>query len=66
MKGIRIMRKRAGLLQKDLAERIGVAQGIISLWETDKAFPRADKLPQLARILGCTIDELFAEENEKT
>ena len=39
-----------------------VTQGAISQWETGKSFPRAELLPKLADILGCTVDELLRKE----
>lgn len=59
MNGIEIQRKQAKITQAELARRLGVSQANISQWETGEAFPRADKLPQLAEILGCKIDDLF-------
>ena len=56
---IKKMRERKGLTQVALAEIIGVPQSTIASWETDRALPRADKLPIIAKALGCTIDELL-------
>ena len=59
---IKKLRERSGMTQLELAKRMGVEQNTISQWENGTRFPRADKLPQLARLLGCTIDELFEKE----
>ena len=56
------MRKRAGLTQLELAAKMGVSGGAVAQWETNAAAPTASKLPKLAAILGCTIDELLKEE----
>lgn len=56
---LREMRIKKGLSQSDVAEKLQVKRSTVSMWETGGSFPRADKLPQLARLLGCTIDELF-------
>lgn len=53
-------REAAGLTQVALGEIVGVEQHTISQWESGHRTPRADKLPLLAKVLGCTIDELFA------
>lgn len=37
---------------------------LIIMWETQRALPRADKLPALAKLLGCTVDELLSEDKE--
>ena len=34
----------------------------VSKWERGLAKPRADKLPQLAKLYGCTIEELLADD----
>lgn len=61
MKVIRKMRLARGLTQAKLAEALDVDTSTVTKWETGEAKPRADKLPLLAKILGCSIDELFAE-----
>lgn len=51
--------------QDELAKLLGVTRSTVAMWETGKSFPRADMLPQLAKILGCTIDDLFAPAGEE-
>ena len=58
---IRQLRIKAGLSQKELAERLKVAQPSVHSWENGDADPKTDKLPALAAALGCTIDDLFAD-----
>ena len=38
---------------------MGVLQTAVSNWETEVALPRARQLPRLARVLGCSIGDLF-------
>ena len=59
---IKEAREKAGLTQQDLADELGVGQSTVAMWETQKSLPRTDKLPALAKILGCTIDELLKVE----
>jgi len=61
---IRAIREARKLSQSDFAARLGVTQKAVSLWETGSACPRADKLAEIVRVLGCRIDDLF-EENEE-
>lgn len=56
---IKELREALGLTQIQLGEKIGVGQSAVASWETGVAIPRSDKLPELAKILNCTIDELF-------
>lgn len=52
------LREKSGLTQKELADELGVDQSAVCLWETGKTQPRAKLLPKIAKILGCTVDEL--------
>ena len=61
-KKIRNLRELAKLTQEQLSEALGVSRSAVAMWETGCAKPSADKLPKLAKLLGCTIDELYAED----
>lgn len=61
---IRHYRESAGMTQSELAQLLRVNQKAVSQWETGETIPRADKLPRLAHVLGCTINDLF-EADEK-
>ena len=58
-------RQSKGLTQQNLADELKINRSTVAMWEAGESFPRADKLPALARILDCTIDDLFWE-NEKS
>lgn len=62
MMRIKELRNKAGLTQLQLAAEMGVGQNAVCAWESEVALPRARQLPELARALGCTIDELYAQE----
>ena len=55
------LRKRAGLTQLNLAEHLNVDRSTVDKWESGEVMPTADKLPRIAKILGCTIDDLFKD-----
>lgn len=55
-------RKKAGLTQEELAEKIGVSRQAVSKWETGDALPEVNKLRLLAQALGVTADWLLSEE----
>ena len=61
MNYIKQKREDAGLTQNQLSERLSIDRSTVAKWETGEAFPRADKLPQLAEILDCKIDDLFSK-----
>lgn len=60
---IKELRRRVNLTQGQLADRMGVAQNCVSSWETEVSLPRTRQLPDLARVLGCSIDELFVPDD---
>ena len=64
---IREMREAAGLSQADVMRAMNVDSAAVCRWESGQSLPRADKLPLLAYLFGCTIDALYgrkASENE--
>ena len=56
-------RKRLGLTQDQLAERLGVTAQAVSKWENDQSCPDIAMLPKLAEIFGITTDALLGREN---
>ena len=62
---IQYCRKKEGLSQVDLADRLGVSRQSVSKWETGEANPDVTKIPQLARVFGVTADWLLSEEDPK-
>lgn len=57
-------RKRAGLLQRQVAEALGVSLGTVAMWDVGRNHPRANMLPKIAKLYGCTVDELLRESDE--
>jgi len=52
-------RKRLGLTQDQLAEKLGVTAQAVSKWENDQSCPDISMLPKLAAIFGITTDALL-------
>lgn len=52
------IRRREGLSQEQLAERIGVSRQAITKWETKKGLPDLENMMILAEIFKTTLDEL--------
>lgn len=65
MKTIKRYREARGIKQVDLAARFGVAQPTVVKWESEDGYPPSRVMPELAAFLGCTIDDLYADEPEK-
>ena len=63
-------RKRLGLTQDQLAEKMGVTAQAVSKWEHDLSCPDVTAVPRLAELFGISTDELLgvpraAEEPRK-
>lgn len=52
-------RKKRGLSQEDVAEKLGVSRKTISKWETDETLPDIRQSKKLATIYGLSLDELI-------
>lgn len=62
---IAVERKKCGLSQETLAEKIGVSRQAVSKWETGDALPEITKLKALAECFGVTVDYLLDEEADE-
>lgn len=62
---IQELREAANLTQVQVALRMGVSQNTVSQWENEVALPRTRDLPLLANVLGCSINELYLQEEEE-
>ncbi len=60
---IKILRKRKGWTQTELAERLEASQRTITAYETGRKTPSVQKLIVLAQIFDCTLDELVGRKD---
>ena len=58
---IREARRKRGLSQEQLAERMSVSRSAVAKWETDKGLPDVGNLKILARLLNVSVDHLLDE-----
>ena len=58
-------RKKAGLSQEELAEKIGVSRQAVSKWERSEASPDTDNLVVLAELYGVSLDEMLGLKTAK-
>lgn len=58
---IKSHRKRLGMTQEQLAERMGVSAQAVSKWENNLSCPDISVLPELADVFGITVDELLGK-----
>jgi transcriptional regulator with XRE-family HTH domain len=59
---IQYLRNKNGMSQEMLAEKCLVTRQSISKWEMDISLPETEKLLELSRIFGVTIDVLLKDE----
>ena len=52
-------RRKAGMTQEELADRLGVSRQAVSKWESDTAFPETDKIIELCKLFDLSADELL-------
>lgn len=57
-------RKKRGLSQEDVAERLGVSRQTISKWELDETLPDICQSKRLANLYGVSLDELIEFDME--
>ncbi|MEA4888805.1 MAG: helix-turn-helix transcriptional regulator [Clostridiaceae bacterium] len=56
------LRKKAGMTQEQLADKLGLSFQAVSKWENGQSFPDILLLPELGKIFGVSIDALFGLE----
>lgn len=56
---IKAARKRAGLTQGELAERLGLAASAVTKWETSRHIPKIETLSKIAGALRCDMSDLL-------
>ena len=60
-KNIRNLREERDMKQKELAEKVGVTQAMICWVERETKNPSLQLGVEIAKALGCTVDELLKE-----
>ena len=57
-------RKQHGMTQLELAEKMGVTDKAVSKWERDLSCPDISSIPNLAEILGVSVEDLMQVKKE--
>ena len=63
-KNIGAYRKRQGLTQATLAEKLNYSDKAVSKWERGESIPDVLTLMQLAELFGVTVDDLLKDPNQ--
>ena len=56
---ILFLRKKAGLTQAQLAEKVGISKPAVSGYENGKQLPSLENLIGISKVLGVSLDELI-------
>ena len=56
-------RTKAGMTQKEVAEKIGIRQQTVAAWEANRSTPCPDIIGMLAKMFGITTDQLLLEQD---
>ena len=60
-KNLRKLRLEKKLTQEQVAEQLGVSAQSVSRWETGATFPDVMMLPEISKLYGVLVDDLFKE-----
>lgn len=60
------LRKKNGLSQEELAEKIGVSRQAVSKWERAESSPDTDNLIALAKVYDMPLDDMIKGKYEKS
>ncbi len=55
-------RKKAGLSQREAADKLGVSDVAVCHWETGKHQPKAKLLIEIAKLYNCSVDDLLRSD----
>lgn len=58
---IQYYRKKSGLSQEELGQKLLVSRQTVSLWEMDKTLPTVDNLIRLKEIFSVAVDDILSE-----
>ncbi len=59
------LRKKSGLSQEQLAEKLNVSRQAISKWESGVSMPESEKMIALSDFFGVSLDYLMKEDAEE-
>lgn len=63
MVGFKEARKKAGLTMMEAGKRLGITDAAIAQWESGATAPSTKRLLDVAKLYGCTVEELLKPED---
>ena len=61
---IKMIRSNNGLTMQDLADKLNVTKGAVSMWENKGVVPRDDILLRISKLYKISIDKMLGNEME--
>ena len=61
---LQLLRKKNGLSQEQLADKLGVSRQTIGKWENGQAMPELTSVVQISELYGVTIDRIVKDDDE--
>ena len=59
---LKSIRKKAGLSQEQLAEKLGVSRQAVTKWETETGIPDIENMMAISALFDISFDELLSNE----
>ena len=53
------------IMQKDLADKLGVSTSVVYYWLNAQRTPRIDKIDKMCEMFGCTREDLITDNASK-
>ena len=63
---LKYLRKKEGLTQEELAEKLNVSRQSVTKWESGQALPDIEKVKEIAYLFSVSVDSLVGEIESKT
>ena len=64
-KRLRWLRQKVGMTQRELGEKVGTSDAMISYYESGRVVPSAERLEDLADVFGVSMDALWRGKRKK-
>ena len=62
---ISYLRKKSGITQKELGQKLGISNRAVSNWEKEISSPTIENIYKLSKIFGVSVDYFISDNDEK-
>lgn len=63
---LKYLRKKEGLTQEELAEKLNVSRQSVTKWESGQSLPDIEKIKEIAYMLSVSVDSLIGDVESKS